>query len=94
MVLHGAPLFLGLGLIIGALAITIGRREGWSVADSLYFEFITATTVGYGDLKPTQGWGKLGAVSLAVLGIITTGILVALAVEAAGMAYERVLGRR
>lgn len=51
MVLHGAPLFLGLGLIIGALAITIGRREGWSVADSLYFEFITATTVGYGESK-------------------------------------------
>jgi voltage-gated potassium channel len=84
----GAPLFVGLGAIIAAIAIVVGRREGWSTGDSLYFGFITATTVGYGDLRPRRGASKLLAVVLALLGLITTGVLVALAVEAAAATLE------
>lgn len=82
-VLQGAPLFLGLSAIIAGLSVIVGRGEGWSVGESLYFGFITATTVGYGDLRPTRPRGRLLAVMLALFGLILTGILVALAVQAA-----------
>jgi hypothetical protein len=86
------PLFLGLGLIIAALAIAAGRLEGWSIGDSLYYGFITATTVGYGDMTPSTGRGKIYAIILAVIGLIFTGIMVALSVEAAGTAFDQLHG--
>lgn len=89
LVWNGAPLLLGLGLVIAALAIAAGRREGWSKGDSLYYGFITATTVGYGDMTPTTGRGRFYAIILAIVGLICTGIMVALAVEAAGMAFDK-----
>jgi voltage-gated potassium channel len=85
---HVLPLFAGLAVIICALSLVVGRREGWSAGDSLYYGFITALTVGYGDLRPTRGLGKLLAVVIALVGLITTGILVALAVEAAAHTFE------
>jgi len=87
-----APLFLSLGVIIATLAVAAGRREGWNAADSLYYGFITATTVGYGDMTPTTGLGKLYAIMLAVIGLIFTGIMVALAVEAAGTTFDQLHG--
>lgn len=33
--------------------------EGWSIIDSLYFAAITATTVGYGDMVPTNYLSKI-----------------------------------
>jgi len=87
-----APLFLGLGVIIAIVAIAAGRREGWSNRDSLYYGFITATTVGYGDMTPTTGRGKIYAIILAMIGLIFTGIMVALAVEAAGTSFDQLYG--
>ena len=92
LLLDGAPLFLGLGIIIAALAIAAGRREGWSTGDSLYYGFITATTVGYGDMTPTDSRGKIIAIILAMIGLIFTGIMVGLAVEAAGTTYDQLQG--
>ena len=89
LVWSGGPLFLGLGLVIAALAIAAGRREGWSTSDSLYYGFITATTVGYGDITPNTGRGKFYAIVLAIIGLIFTGIMVALAVEASGTAFDK-----
>lgn len=89
LVWESGPLFLGLGLIIAALAIAAGRLEGWSIGDSLYYGFITATTVGYGDMTPTTGRGKIYAIILAVIGLMFTGIMVALSVEAAGTVFDR-----
>ena len=59
-----APLFLGLGVIVAALFVTIGKPEGWSIGDSLYYGFITATSVGYGDLTPTCRSGSSSQYSL------------------------------
>lgn len=92
MIWSGLPLFLGLGVIIAALAIAVGRREGWSIGDSLYYGFITATTVGYGDMTPTTGRGKIYAIILAMIGLVFTGIMVALAVEAGGTTFDNLKG--
>lgn len=83
------PLFFGLGLIIAVLSTLIGRREGWKLGDSLYFGFITALTVGYGDLRPTSGLNKLLAIVIALFGLITSGILVAIAVEVVSTVFQK-----
>jgi len=83
------PLFLGLGTIIAALSVWVGWREGWSVGDSLYFGFITALTVGYGDFRPTLSQTKFIAIVLALFGLVTSGILVAIGVEAAALTFSQ-----
>jgi voltage-gated potassium channel len=42
--------------------------EGWSLADSLYVTVQTLTTVGYGDLPPHSGKGRLFAVVVMLIG--------------------------
>jgi voltage-gated potassium channel len=87
LVLTFSPLIVFLIAVISTLAILIGKKENWSVTDSLYFGFITASTVGYGDFRPSSRRGKWLAIIIAVFGLILTGIVVALAVESASQAY-------
>ena len=70
------------------LSIVVGRGEGWSLPDSIYFGFITGTTVGYGDFRPKRLAGKVMAVVIAYVGLVQIGIVVALAVHAVTKAYE------
>lgn len=34
--------------------------EDWSFSDSIYFSFITLSTIGFGDLSPTQSFTGVG----------------------------------
>lgn len=81
------PLFICLSVIIAALSLWVGHKEGWSRGDSLYFGFVTALTVGYGDFRPTRGATKFIAIVIGVVGLITSGILVAIAVQAGSAAF-------
>jgi voltage-gated potassium channel len=45
--------------------------------------------VGYGDMTPSTGRSKIYAIILAMIGLIFTGIMVALAVEASGTAFDK-----
>lgn len=81
-----APLLLSLGVIVTVLGQVVGRKEGWSVYDSFYWSFITATTVGYGDIRPTRRVSKILAIVIALVGLTFSGILVAVAVHAATVA--------
>jgi voltage-gated potassium channel len=83
-----APLLLSLGLGIGLLGYVVGRNEGWSGFESLYWSFITATTVGYGDLRPLKRASRVLAILIAFLGLMLTGIVIALAVWAATFALK------
>ena len=49
---------------------------------------MTGTTVGYGDLVPTTGITRVLAIIIAIMGIILTGIIVTIAIEAAKIAIE------
>lgn len=84
-----SPLLLSLALIIMLLGYLVGKREGWSRFDSFYWAFVTATTVGYGDLRPTKRRSRVIAILIAVLGLLTAGIIVALGVHAATEALDR-----
>jgi len=77
------PLLLFSILLIAGLGIIVGLRESWGRFDSMYWAFITATTVGYGDMRPTMPLSKALSVLIAFVGITFTGILVALAIFAA-----------
>ena len=84
------PILISLLLLIGFIGYIIGRIEGWSLSDSLYHAFINATTVGYGDFRPVDGRAKFLAIMLAFVGLVFTGMIVAIALHAANYAYGQV----
>lgn len=77
-----SPIFGCLVLIIVLNGLIIGRLERWRPDEALYHAFITATTVGYGDFRPTRPVTRLLSVVNAILGLLMTGIFVGLGVYA------------
>ncbi|MCK5392608.1 MAG: two pore domain potassium channel family protein, partial [Deltaproteobacteria bacterium] len=63
-------------------AIVIALVEGISIGNSMYFSFITAFTIGYGDITPITIIGRVLAILMGLLGIIFTGLVVAVATRA------------
>jgi len=57
---------LAAALLLGTIGFHL--IEGWSIADSLYVTVQTLTTVGYGDLTPRNGSGRLFAVVVMLVG--------------------------
>ena len=78
-----SPLLIFSVALIILLGLIVGMRESWGRFDSIYWAFITATTVGYGDIRPTRPVSKALSVLIAFVGMTFTGILVALAIYAA-----------
>ena len=78
------PLLTLLSVIILGLSFLVGRIEHWTLLDRIYWGFITATTVGYGDRRPHHTVSKLFSIVIALAGIVMTGLIVACAVFAAG----------
>jgi voltage-gated potassium channel len=83
-----SPLLLSLAAAVTLLGLSVGRQEGWSRFDSFYWSFITATTVGYGDVRPIKTKSKVVAIVIAFLGLTLSGIVIAVAVEAATLALS------
>jgi voltage-gated potassium channel len=81
-----SPLLLSLALVVTALGQVVGKVEGWSPFDSFYWSFITATTVGYGDVRPERKVSRILSILIALVGLTFTGILIALATHAATLA--------
>jgi len=79
---------LSLAALITLLGQAVGMKEGWSRFNSFYWSFITATTVGYGDIRPTKPGSKIFAVLIAFLGHMLSGIIIAVAVNAATLALK------
>jgi voltage-gated potassium channel len=73
---------LSLLVLVILNAIVIALVEGISIGNSMYFSFITAFTIGYGDITPITIIGKVLAILIGLLGIIFTGLVVAISARA------------
>lgn len=58
------------------LNIVMVSKEGLDLFSSLYFSFVTATTVGYGDISPSTITGKLASVVYMLVSIGALGTVV------------------
>lgn len=76
------PIWLFLIGVIFGLGVVIGRLEGMESGDGIYFAWVTAFTVGYGDLVPHGPLSRICALAIALTGMIFTGLWVAVAVNA------------
>jgi len=76
------PILSGLVGLIVAFGLVVGRVEGWSVAESIYFPFVSALTIGYGDLAPKLLVARGLAILIGVCGVLLTAMLAAIAVKA------------
>lgn len=88
MLWYAAPLLLSFAASVVVFGQIVGRLEKWSRFDALYWSFITATTVGYGDIRPLRPLARVLAVVIALHGIVLTGIIVAVAVQSAALAFD------
>ena len=84
-----APLLGFLCIMIIVLGQIVCSIEKWERFDGLYWSFITATTVGYGDIRPLKKVSKALSVVIALIGMIFTGIIIAVALHSASIALEK-----
>jgi voltage-gated potassium channel len=72
------------GLIIWLVvnAAAIAYFEKMPFADALYFTLVTGLTIGYGDIAPLTIAGRVISILTGLLGILITGLIVAVAVYA------------
>ncbi len=75
---HLRSVFLAIVALIIASAVVIAGVEKLPIGDALYFAFITGLTIGYGDIVATTTFGLL----LGFVGILFTGLVIAVAVHA------------
>jgi ion channel len=76
------PIFSGVVFAMVGPGLLIGHIEGWRIDDALYFTFVTGLTIGYGDLTPRHTVSRLLAVMIGLAGIMLTGLVAAVSVQA------------
>ena len=68
--------------VIAFSGALIARFDRIPLEDAIYFAFITAFTVGFGDVTPQSRGARIVTVFLALFGLILVGVAVAVAVHA------------
>ncbi len=89
VVWHIRSVFLVIVALIIAGAVVIAVVEKMPIGEAVYFAFITGLTVGYGDVIPTTTVGRIISVYLAFVGVLFTGLVIAVAVRALRDAWEK-----
>lgn len=84
-----APLLALLGILIILLGQIVCSIEKWRRFDALYWSFITATTLGYGDIRPLKKLSKMLSIAIALVGLMFTGIIIAVTLNTATIALEK-----
>jgi voltage-gated potassium channel len=87
--LHIREVIISLLLLIVLGGFTISNLEGIKLGDAIYFAFITALSVGYGDIHPETGSGKLVSVGIGLIGMLFVGITVAIATRSLAQTSKR-----
>ena len=79
---HLKSVLLFLIALVVISAVLISQIEDLPFGESLYFSFITGLTIGYGDIVVKTPFARLIAVLLGLIGMIASGILVAVSIRA------------
>ena len=85
---HLRAVYLAFLAFILAGAVTIANVENMPLGEAVYFSFITGLTVGYGDIAPHTTVGRVVSVALGFVGILFSGLVVAVMVRAVREAWE------
>lgn len=85
-----SPIWGALMLFIACLSWLYSRIEHISLFDALYFGGITGMSIGYGDFTPSTILGKIIALVIGFTGLVTTGVIVAAALEAVRIASKQI----
>jgi voltage-gated potassium channel len=83
-----SPILVTMTLIIIFIGLIVGRIESWTKFNSIYWCFITALTVGYGDINPTKKVSKVLSIIVGGVGLMLAGILVAITLKATTVTFE------
>ena len=70
------------------LTVIFAWAEDQTLGNAIYFTLITGMTVGYGDITPVTPIGKAASVAIAIVGVITAGIYVAIATRAVAISIR------
>jgi hypothetical protein len=81
-----------IALIVGGAAV-VSFFEKMPFADTLYFAFVTGLTIGYGDIVAKTPLGRLAAILIGFIGILFTGLIVAVLVFAVRESLEEFRNR-
>jgi len=73
-------------MLIGATIIAFVEKMPFG--DALYFSFVTGLTIGYGEIVVKTFLGRVVAILIGLIGIIFTGMVVAIAVRALQKTFE------
>jgi hypothetical protein len=73
-------------MVAGAGAVTLVEKMPFG--NSLYFAFVTGLTIGYGDIVVKTSFGRLVALLIGFVGILFTGLMIAVLVLAVRESYE------
>lgn len=87
------PIWGVLVLFIALLGLVFSLIEKIRIFEGIYHAFITALTIGYGDITAQTRLGMIISVLIGIIGMVTTGIIVALAFQAVKIAYESNYGK-
>ncbi len=82
-------LYLALLSLIMAGAVVIAVVEKIPIGEALYFAFITGLTIGYGDIVAATTFGRIMSVLLGFVGVLFTGLVIAVALHAVREAWEK-----
>jgi len=74
-------------MVIGAVSIALVEKIPFG--NALYFSFVTGLTIGYGDIVVKTTLGRIIALFIGFIGILFTGLVIAVAVEAVRRTYHR-----
>ena len=76
------PIVSGILLAMVGSGLAIWRIEDWRIDEALYFTFVTGLTIGYGDFTPKHISARLLALVIGFAGIVLTGLVAAVTVQA------------
>jgi voltage-gated potassium channel len=84
-----SPIWVFLVSVIFVIGLFIARLEKIPAVDGMYFAWVTAFTVGYGDIVPGRPLTRMLSLAIALNGMIFTGLWVAVAVNSVKVALGR-----